>query len=281
MDLSALRAQYERARFDVADVDRDPYVQFRRWYDAVVDAGYVEPWAMVLATVGPDGWPSARNVLLRGLSPQGFDFYTNYTSDKARDIENNGRATAVFSWNLVHRQVRIVGTASRVSDEESDAYFAGRPRGAQISAWASDQSEVVADRATARSPSRGDRRTIRRRRRPPTPVVGRVSHRAPCLRVLAGPRRPPPRPLALHPRRRRRRRRQAVAAPLAHRPPRPLSPAGPRAPAPFLAFLCYSMCVYTHRITQERSVVRGGDQRWARTSVATSSMCSRSSMSRV
>jgi pyridoxamine 5'-phosphate oxidase len=148
VDLSALRAQYERTRFDVADVDRDPYVQFRQWYDAVVDAGYVEPWAMVLATVGPDGWPSARNVLLRGLSPQGFDFYTNYTSDKARDIENNGRATAVFSWNLVHRQVRIVGTVSRVSDEDSDAYFASRPRGAQISAWASDQSEVIADRAT-------------------------------------------------------------------------------------------------------------------------------------
>ena len=148
VDLSELRANYERTRFDVADVDRDPYVQFRRWYDAVVDAGYFEPWAMVLATVGPDGWPSARNVLLRGLSPDGFDFYTNYTSDKARDIEDNGRATVVFSWNLVHRQVRIVGTADRVSEAESDAYFAGRPRGAQVSAWASDQSDVVADRAT-------------------------------------------------------------------------------------------------------------------------------------
>ena len=148
MDLSELRAEYERARFDVADLDPDPYVQFRRWYDPVVAAGYFEPWAMVLATVGPDGWPSARNVLLRGLSPGGFDFYTNYTSDKARDIEHNGRATAVFSWNLVHRQLRIAGTVSRVSEAESDAYFATRPRGAQISAWASDQSEVLADRAT-------------------------------------------------------------------------------------------------------------------------------------
>jgi pyridoxamine 5'-phosphate oxidase len=83
---------------------------------------------------------------LRGLSPDGFDFYTNYTSDKARDIEDNGRATAVFSWNLVHRQVRIVGTASRVPEADSDAYFASRPRGAQIGAWASDQSEVLADR---------------------------------------------------------------------------------------------------------------------------------------
>ena len=146
MDLGELRAEYERARFDVADVDADPYVQFRRWYDAVVDAGYVEPWAMVLATVGPDGWPSARNVLLRGLSPDGFDFYTNYTSDKARDIEDNGRVTAVFSWNLVHRQLRIVGTASRVPEADSAAYFASRPRGAQIGAWASDQSEVLADR---------------------------------------------------------------------------------------------------------------------------------------
>ena len=148
MDLSELRRQYEATRFDVADVDRDPYVQFRRWYDAVVDAGYFEPWAMVLATVGPDGWPSARSVLLRGLSASGFDFYTNYTSDKARDIDDNGRATIVFSWNLVHRQLRIVGTASRLSDAESDAYFATRPRGAQISAWASDQSSVIGDRAT-------------------------------------------------------------------------------------------------------------------------------------
>ena len=148
MDLSELRSQYEATRFDVADVDPDPYVQFRRWYDAVVDAGYIEPWAMVLATVGPDGWPSARNVLLRGLSAEGFDFYTNYTSDKARDLDDNRRATVVFSWNLVHRQVRVAGLASRVSDAESDAYFASRPRGAQVSAWASDQSEVVADRAT-------------------------------------------------------------------------------------------------------------------------------------
>ena len=148
MDLSKLRDEYENTRFDIGDLDRDPYMQFRKWYDAVVDAGYFEPWTMVLATVGPDGWPSARNVLLRGLSPAGFDFYTNYGSDKARDIEDNGRATAVFSWNLVHRQVRIVGRASRVSAAESDAYFATRPRGAQISAWASDQSEVIADRAT-------------------------------------------------------------------------------------------------------------------------------------
>ncbi|HUP76295.1 MAG TPA: pyridoxamine 5'-phosphate oxidase [Acidimicrobiales bacterium] len=146
MELNELRAEYERTRFDVADGDADPYVQFRRWYDAVVAAGYVEPWAMVLATVSPDGWPSARNVLLRGLSPDGFDFYTNYTSDKARDLEDNGRATAVFSWNLVHRQVRITGTASRVPEAESEAYFASRPRGAQISAWASDQSRVLADR---------------------------------------------------------------------------------------------------------------------------------------
>jgi pyridoxamine 5'-phosphate oxidase len=148
VDLHELREQYEHTRFDVEDLDPDPYVQFRRWYDAVVEAGYVEPWAMVLATVGPDGWPSARNVLLRGLSPAGFDFYTNYGSDKARDIEDNGRVTVVFSWNLVHRQVRLVGTAARVSPAESDAYFATRPRGAQISTWASDQSEVVADRET-------------------------------------------------------------------------------------------------------------------------------------
>jgi pyridoxamine 5'-phosphate oxidase len=148
VDLHELRDLYEHTRFDIGDLHSDPYVQFRRWYDEVVAAGYFEPWAMVLATVGPDGWPSARNVLVRGLGPGGFDFYTNYSSDKARDIEDNGRVAAVFSWHLVHRQVRIVGVAARVSAAESDAYFATRPLGAQISAWASDQSEVVADRET-------------------------------------------------------------------------------------------------------------------------------------
>jgi len=148
MDIPTLRSRYEAARFDKPDVDPDPFVQFHRWYDEVLDAGYFEPYAMVLATVDDRGWPSARNVLLRGLGPEGFDFFTNYTSDKARDLEGNGRAAVVFSWNMVHRQIRIVGTVSRAPAAVSDAYFASRPRGAQVSAWASDQSEVVSERAT-------------------------------------------------------------------------------------------------------------------------------------
>ncbi len=148
MDIAALRQHYEATPFDVATVDADPYVQFRQWYDEVLDAQYFEPYAMVLATVTDDGWPSARNVLLRGLSAAGFDFFTNYTSDKALELEHSARAALVFSWNMVHRQVRVVGAVERTSDADSDAYFASRPRGAQVSAWASDQSSVVPDRDT-------------------------------------------------------------------------------------------------------------------------------------
>jgi len=102
----------------------------------------------VLSTVTADGWPSARNVLLKKVDADGFVLYTNYTSDKAVEMDGSGRAALTFSWTELRRQVRVTGTAERLDDVESDAYWATRPRGSQLGAWASDQSTVVPDRAT-------------------------------------------------------------------------------------------------------------------------------------
>jgi pyridoxamine 5'-phosphate oxidase len=144
-DLARRRTQYEAEGFDVADADPEPLVQFGRWFDAV--AGSLdEPNAMVLATVEPDGSPSVRTVLLRGLDHGGLTFFTNHESAKARAIEHQPRVEVLFPWLPVHRQVRVRGTAGKVDVEASDAYFASRPRDSQLSAWASPQSRVVEDR---------------------------------------------------------------------------------------------------------------------------------------
>lgn len=144
-DLARRRTQYEAEGFDVADADPDPLVQFGRWLDAV--SALDEPNAMVVATVEPDGRPSVRTVLLRGLDHGGLTFFTNQHSAKARAIEHEPRVEAVFVWVPVHRQVRVRGTVEAVDPEIADAYFASRPRDSQLGAWASPQSEVVPDRA--------------------------------------------------------------------------------------------------------------------------------------
>lgn len=146
-DLESIRHQYEQAGLDVADVDPDPIVQFRTWLDAWAATEPRDPGLMVVATVDEHGWPASRAVLLRGLDERGFVFYTNHTSDKGRALDATGRACLSFVWHDLERQVRIVGPVERVSDDESDAYFAGRPRGSQVGAWASDQSAVLPDRA--------------------------------------------------------------------------------------------------------------------------------------
>ena len=143
--LARRRREYEAQGFDVADADPDPLVQFHRWFDAV-DEPMDEPHAMVLATVRPDGTPSACTVLLRGVDERGLSFYTNYESAKADAIEAQPVVECLFLWLPVHRQVRVRGRAEKVSVEESDAYFASRPRGSQLGAWASPQSQVVAGR---------------------------------------------------------------------------------------------------------------------------------------
>jgi pyridoxamine 5'-phosphate oxidase len=145
--LAALRREYELGGLDEADLPPEPVTMFHRWFAAARDAGVHEPNATVLATVGGDGQPSARAVLLKGYDESGFVFYTNYESRKAHELRNDARCALVFPWFVLQRQVRIEGTVQRVEREESEAYFATRPRAAQLGAWASAQSTEVADRA--------------------------------------------------------------------------------------------------------------------------------------
>ncbi|MBV8538739.1 MAG: pyridoxamine 5'-phosphate oxidase [Alphaproteobacteria bacterium] len=126
--------------------DTDPLVLFREWLAEATQREPNDPTAMALATVGADGQPSARMVLLKGADEQGFVFYTNLESQKAAELAANARASLLFHWKSLRRQVRIEGTVTGVSDAEADAYFASRPRGAQIGAWASRQSRRLESR---------------------------------------------------------------------------------------------------------------------------------------
>ena len=146
-DPSQLRVDYKRAALSERDAASDPFELFTRWFDEAVAAAIPEPNAMTLATVDAAGRPAARIVLMKGVDARGLVFHTNYDSRKGRDLAANPRAVLLFFWVELERQVRIDGTAERVSAEDSDAYFAARPRGSQISAWASPQSAPVADRA--------------------------------------------------------------------------------------------------------------------------------------
>jgi pyridoxamine 5'-phosphate oxidase len=129
-----------------ADIDPDPIRHFATWFEEAAAAGLYQPEAMTLATVSPEGRPSARMVLLRGFDGRGFTFFTNYDSRKARDLAARPWAALVLFWAELHRQVRVDGRVELTSAEESDAYFTGRARGSQLSAWASPQSEVLEGR---------------------------------------------------------------------------------------------------------------------------------------
>ena len=146
MDASTLRQEYTSAGLDKADVDPDPIVQFHEWFENAVEADLHEPNAMILATATNDGKPSARTVLLKGYDVRGFVFYTNYEGRKAKELEANPTCALLFYWGELERQVRIEGRATRLSGQESDAYFASRPRGSRLGAWASEQSRPVEDR---------------------------------------------------------------------------------------------------------------------------------------
>lgn len=143
--LPEMRQDYGAAGLTRADLASDPLEQFRRWFE---DARGVarEPNAMTLATVDAAGQPSARTVLLKGVDARGLTFFTNLESHKARELAANPRAALVFWWEPLARQVRFEGVIERVEDTEADAYFATRPHGSQIGAWASAQSTVIADR---------------------------------------------------------------------------------------------------------------------------------------
>jgi pyridoxamine 5'-phosphate oxidase len=147
VDVSALRKEYTRAGLNEADMNPDPIAQFHRWFENVIDVGLHEPNAMILATATPEGRPSARTVLLKGYDERGFVFYTNYEGRKADELEANPACALLFYWGELERQVRIEGRASRLSKEECDAYFASRPRGSRIGAWASEQSRPVENRS--------------------------------------------------------------------------------------------------------------------------------------
>lgn len=145
-ELASRRVQYETAGLDVADVAPDPLSQWQRWYADASAAGVTEPNAMTVATTGLDGHPDARVVLARGVDQRSVVFYTNLESAKSRQLDTHPSAAAVFAWLDLHRQVRLRGLVERVADGEADAYFASRPRGSQIGAWSSPQSEVLSTR---------------------------------------------------------------------------------------------------------------------------------------
>ncbi len=146
-DLARLRKEYALETLEKDRVDPDPLKQFGAWMLEAIQAQVPEPTAMTLATVDAEGWPSARIVLLKGVDPRGFVFYTNYASRKGRDLEARPVAALAFLWKELERQVRIEGRVEKVSAAESDAYFATRPLGSRIGAWASPQSEAIDARA--------------------------------------------------------------------------------------------------------------------------------------
>lgn len=145
-DLARMRAEYAREGLDEATAGDDPLTLLGRWLNEAIDAGVYEPNAMALATATPDGRPSVRIVLLKGLDERGLTFFTGYESRKGAEIDANPRAAAVMLWHALQRQVRVEGAVTRIDEAESDAYFGSRPRGAQIGAVASPQSRVIAGR---------------------------------------------------------------------------------------------------------------------------------------
>jgi len=147
-DLARLRRSYERAELDETHSAADPVQQFEHWLQEAISAEIPEPTAMTLATVGADGRPSTRVVLLKGCDARGFVFYTNYRSRKARELAGNAQAALQFFWPELERVVRVEGRVGQTSAAESDAYFSTRPLDSRIGAWASPQSEVIPSRTT-------------------------------------------------------------------------------------------------------------------------------------
>lgn len=145
-DLATLREEYEFGGLVEADLTDDPMTMFDRWFEEARVGGIHEPNAMVIATVGADGRPSARAVLLKGYGDDGFRFFTNHDSHKGRDLATNPLCALTFPWFELQRQVRVEGAARQLPRADSEAYFATRPRGSQLGAWASAQSTTVAGR---------------------------------------------------------------------------------------------------------------------------------------
>ena len=147
MSLRDRRIQYETAGLERSDLQDNPFTQWHTWYDQAAEAGVTEPNAMTVSTIGLDGVPDSRIVLARGVDDTGIVFYTNYASEKSEQLQKNPVASAVFAWLDLHRQVRVRGQVVQVSHQQSDEYFASRPRDSQLGAWASPQSQVISDRS--------------------------------------------------------------------------------------------------------------------------------------
>lgn len=145
-DLASLREEYTLGGLDEADVSPDPVTTLHVWLEAAISSGLYDPTAMVVSTVSAEGRPSSRMVLLKGLDERGLVFFTNYSSRKGEELAGQADVSVVFPWHPLQRQVRVEGVAHRLTEEENDHYFAARPRPAQIGAWASPQSKVVASR---------------------------------------------------------------------------------------------------------------------------------------
>lgn len=144
--IANLRQNYTLAGLSKADLNPDPIIQFNLWFQQALDADLIEPNAMTLATATPDGKPTARIVLLKGVDQRGFVFYTNYESQKGQQLIVNPQAALVFHWNQLERQVRIEGQVVKLTKEESATYFHSRPQASQLGAWASAQSRVISNR---------------------------------------------------------------------------------------------------------------------------------------
>src|SRR3954466_453436 len=147
MSIADLRKEYMLNGLSEADLDADPIQQFQAWFAQALAAGLAEPNAMTVATATPDGRPSARMLLIKGVDERGFVFFTNYESRKGQELMANPYAALVFYWAELERQVRIEGAVEQVTPDESDAYFHSRPLGSQLGAAASQQSQVIASRA--------------------------------------------------------------------------------------------------------------------------------------
>lgn len=145
-DIESIRREYDRAELLEANVASDPMNQFSEWFSQALDTEFMDANAMTLSTVGKDGKPSSRIVLLKGVEKDGFRFFTNYGSQKGQELEENPYAALCFFWPVLERQVRVEGKVIKLSREESQAYFQQRPRQSKLGAWASYQSQVVESR---------------------------------------------------------------------------------------------------------------------------------------
>jgi len=143
---AGIRTEYTQKALEESDMEVDPIRQFNMWWQQALEAKIIEVNAMTLATASADGVPSARTVLLKGFSEKGFNFFTNYNSFKGRQLAENPKASLLFFWKELERQVRITGIVEKLSSEESNAYFQSRPRASQVGAVASPQSQVIESR---------------------------------------------------------------------------------------------------------------------------------------